>query len=263
MANAVRAVTTAKGLDPRDFAMFAYGGAGPLHATDVARELGITKVIIPLMPGHFLPTECCSQVRVATTPTRISCGSLVADLDASEKECRSMEAEGERALREMPVHLIGVRSLRTADMRYQGQEHTVTVPLPSDLTASGARSTIKQAFDAAYAQQFSHNAPDQDAEFVTIRVAVLGELQKPQLATAIPAGGKTHSPQAIRGTRQVLFADASDRVDARVYDRAFLLAGNVIEGPAVIDEHASTTVIGPTDQLTVNSYGHLVIEVKS
>ena len=157
-----------------------------------------------------------------------------------------MEEEGGNALRQMPVKLKSVRSVRAADMRYQGQEHTVTVPLPADLGAPDARAVIKRAFDAAYAQQFSHNAPDQDAEFVTIRVAVLGELHKPQL-TKVEQGGKEPVAKAVRGSRKVLYAGASERVEAKVYDRRFLLAGNTIEGPALIDEHASTTVIGLRD----------------
>jgi N-methylhydantoinase A len=173
-----------------------------------------------------------------------------------------MEEEGRRSLRQMPVKLKSVRSIRAADMRYQGQEHTVTVPLPVNLAAPNAREVIRHAFDAAYAQQFSHNAPDQDAELVTIRVAVLGELPKPQL-THIPQGGEKPAAEAIRGSRKVLYAGTYERVEARVYDRKFLLSGNAIEGPALIDEHASTTVIGPHERLEVNSYGHLVIEVRS
>ena len=262
MANAVRAVTTAKGLDPRDFAMFAFGGAGPLHATDIARELGITKVIIPLMPGHFSAYGMLlTSLRRDYAYTHIMRVST-ADLQEWETECRRMEEEGERSFRQMPVKLKSIRSIRAADMRYQGQEHTVTVPLPPTFTSPGARETIKRAFDMAYAQQFSHNAPDQEAEFVTIRVAMLGELHKPQL-TRIPAGDKTPPSDAIGGSRNVLYAGASERVDTRVYHRKFLLAGNTIEGPAVIDEHASTTVMGPHDRMEVNEYGHLVIEVHS
>jgi N-methylhydantoinase A len=261
MANAVRAVTTAKGLDPRDFVMFAYGGAGPLHAVDVARELGITKVIIPPMPGHFSAYGMLlTNLRRDYAYTHIMRFSS-ADLSVWEKECARMEEEGGRSLRQMPISLTSVRSIRAADMRYQGQEHTVTVPLPANLDAANAREVIRNAFDAAYAQQFSHNAPDQDAELVTIRVAVVGELHKPKL-THIPQGGEEPVSEAIRGSRKVLYAGARERVEARVYDRRLLLSGNAIEGPALIDEHASTTVIGPHERLEVNRYGHLVIEVR-
>jgi N-methylhydantoinase A len=262
MANAVRAVTTAKGLDPREFAMFAYGGAGPLHAVDVARELGVTKVIIPPMPGHFSAYGMLlTSLRRDYAYTHIMRFSS-ADLLAWEKECRRMEYEGSASLQRMPVKLNNVRSIRAADMRYQGQEHTVTVPLPPDLTARDARDNIKQAFDDAYAQQFSHTASDQEVEFVTLRIAAVGVLHPPEL-TRLPEGGKAPVPQASRGSRKILYAGASERVDAQVYDRRHLLAGNVIQGPALIDEHASTTVIGPHDELAVNRYGNLVIEVRT
>ena len=133
MANAVRAVTTAKGLDPRDFVMFAFGGAGPLHATDVARELGIGKVVIPPMPGHFsaygMLLSSLRRDYARTLITRYS----EADFDALEQACQQMIEEGGRALTEMPVTLTGTSTIRSADMRYRGQEHTVTVTLPPDL----------------------------------------------------------------------------------------------------------------------------------
>jgi N-methylhydantoinase A len=262
MANAVRAVTTAKGLDPRDFTMFAYGGAGPLHATDVARELGIAKVVIPPMPGHFSAYGMLlSSLRRDYAYTMIT-RFATADLGALEAECRRMEAEGDRSLRQMPVSLSNLHTIRTADMRYQGQEHTVTVPLPADLTAPGMRQFVKKTFDAAHEQQFSHSAPDQEAEFVTIRVGVLGEMQKPQLRR-IAAGDRTPRPEALRGKREILFEGLAERIEAPAYHRELLLAGNEIEGPAVIDEHASTTVVGLRDRVTVNSYGHLVIEVQA
>jgi N-methylhydantoinase A len=260
MANAVRAVTTAKGLDPREFTMFAYGGAGPLHATDVARELGVTKVIIPSMPGHFSAFGMLlTSLRRDYAYTHIMSFSS-ADLPAWEKECRRMEAEGSASLQRMRVKLNKIRSLRAADMRYQGQEHTVTVPLPDDLAAQDARDSIKQAFNHAYAQQFSHTAVDQEVEFVTLRVAVLGELQRPQLRH-INQGADKPAPEAIRGNRKILYTGSNEWMAAQVYDRQTLLAGNVIKGPALIDEHASTTVVGPDDELLVNRYGHLVIEV--
>lgn len=260
MANSVRAVTTSKGLDPRDFTMFAYGGAGPLHATDVARELNIGKVIIPLMPGHFSAYGMLlSNLRRDYAYTLITRFSR-ADFAALEEACRRMQAEGEAALAETPVSLTTTSALRAADMRYRGQEHAVTVPLPPDLTAPGAREALKRSFHAAHEQQFSHSAPEQEVEFVTLRVAVLGQMQTPPL-THTEKGGRSPPERARRGSRKVLFEGGATRVEAAGYDRRFLLAGNEILGPAVIDEHASTTVLGPRDRLVVNAYGHLEIEV--
>ena len=261
MANAVRAVTTAKGLDPRDFVMFAFGGAGPLHATDVARELGIGTVVVPPMPGHFSAYGMLlSNLRRDYARTMITRFSET-DFGALEQACRQMASEGERALLDMPVTLTGADTIRAADMRYRGQEHTVTVTLPPDLSSEDAPDTLKRAFDVAHEQQFSHSRPDQEIEIVTLRIAVLGEMHKPPLGR-IAAGDKAPAAKARRGTRLVLYEEAAARIDVPAFDRNALLAGNEIEGPAVIDEHASTTLLGEQDRLLVNEFGHLVIEVR-
>ena len=260
MANAVRAVTTAKGLDPRDFVMFAFGGAGPLHAIDVARELGINKVIVPTMPGHFSAYGMLlSSLRRDYALTRITRFSE-ADFGALEEACQRMNDEGRQALERMPVELTGTSIIRAADMRYLGQEHTVTVTLPPDLAAVDAPDALKRAFDIAHEQQFSHNRPDQEIEIVTLRIAVLGELQKPPLAK-IATGDKAPPAAARRGTREVLFDDSNPRNVVPAFDRMTLLGGNEIQGPAAIDEHASTIIVGQRERLTVNAYGHLVIKV--
>jgi N-methylhydantoinase A len=95
---------------------------------------------------------------------------------------------------------------------------------------------------------------------VTLRVAVVGELQRPQLRH-IPQGSDEPAPEAIRGSREVLYAGSNEWIPAQVYDRKALLAGNIVKGPALIDEHASTTVVAPGDELFVNRHGHLIIEV--
>ncbi|MDA0261954.1 MAG: hydantoinase/oxoprolinase family protein, partial [Proteobacteria bacterium] len=214
MANAVRAVTTAKGLDPRDFVMFAFGGAGPLHATDVARELGVGKVIVPPMPGHFsaygMLLSSLRRDYALTLITRYS----EADFAELERACQQMTEEGERALAQMPVTLTGTATIRTADMRYRGQEHTVTVTMPPDLSTDDAPDVLKHAFDVAHEQQFSHSRPDQEIEIVTLRIAVLGEMQQPPLAK-IAAGSKTPSASAGRGTRRVLFEGLEERSRCR------------------------------------------------
>ena len=260
MANAVRTVTTAKGLDPRDFVMFAFGGAGPLHATDVARELGIGKVVVPPIPGHFSAYGMLlSSLRRDYAQTLITRYSE-ADFDELERACQQMIEEGGHALSQMPVTLTGTGVIRFADMRYRGQEHTVTVTLPRDLSAADAPDALKHAFDIAHEQQFSHSRPDQEIEIVTLRIAVLGEMQKPPLAK-IAVGDTSPATSARRSARKILFEGSDERIEVQAFNRQALLAGNEIEGPAVIDEHASTIVLDRQDRLSVNEYGHLVIEV--
>ncbi len=259
MAHVVRWVTTERGLDAADFALVAYGGAGPLHASAVARELSIGVVIIPRAPGHFS-----------------ACGMLVADLrrdfvntwftplaDASFPEMEGIFAEMERQGRETVGRgqtLSGIEVRRSADMRYVGQEHAVTVELPIDLFTSQDRDGIKQLFDAVHQTRYGFSVAGEKAEIVSLRGAVIGEMRKPPFEY-ITKGGTEPDAAAFRGKRPVYFA-GSGFVETPTYDRPALKAGNKITGPALIEEHASTTVVHPGDLLEVDAYGDLVINVR-
>ena len=259
MAHVVRWVTTERGLDAADFALVAYGGAGPLHASAVARELSIGIVIIPRAPGHFS-----------------ACGMLVADLrrdfvntwftplaDASFPEMERIFAEMERQGRETVGRgqtLSGVEVRRSADMRYVGQEHAVTVELPIDLFTSQDRDGIKKLFDAVHQTRYGFSVAAEKAEIVSLRGAVIGEMRKPPFEH-IAKGGAEPEAAAFRGKRPVYFA-SSGFVETPTYDRPALKAGNKITGPALIEEHASTTVVHPGDLLEVDAYGDLVINVR-
>ena len=259
MAHVVRWVTTERGLDAADFALVAYGGAGPLHASAVARELSIGVVIIPRAPGHFS-----------------ACGMLVADLrrdfvntwftplaDASFPEMERIFAEMERQGRETVGRgqtLSGVEVRRSADMRYVGQEHAVTVELPIDLFTSQDRDGIKKLFDAVHQTRYGFSVAGEKAEIVSLRGAVIGEMRKPPFEH-IAKGGAEPEAAAFRGKRPVYFA-SSGFVETPTYDRPALKAGNKITGPALIEEHASTTVVHPGDLLEVDAFGDLVINVR-
>ena len=260
MSHVVRWVTTERGLDAADFAMVAYGGAGPLHAVMVARELRIGTVIIPHAPGHFS-----------------ACGMLFADLrrdfvntwfkplaDASfedmERMYREMEQRGANDLARTSDLLSSLEVERAADMRYVGQEHAVTVDIPVELFRRQDRDGIKKHFDAVHATRYGFSAPSEKAEIVSLRSATIGMMRKPQLEPVVQ--GRAEPPaEAFTGTRPVYFASAGGFVDTPTYARAKLLAGNKIAGPALIEEHASTTVVHPRDHVEVDKLGNLVITI--
>jgi N-methylhydantoinase A len=259
MANAVRQVTLQRGLDPRDFTLFAYGGGGPLHGAAVAKELSIGTVIIPQAPGLFS-----------------ALGMLMADLrrdyvqtlfarfddlgmDQLEQEFRQLESEGREALGQSGISTDRIVFERAADMRYVGQEHTVAVRMPAHVGNEQDRATIKRLFDDAHQLRYSHSAPEESADVVSLRVSALGQLAKPRLPE-IPDGGPTPPDTARKGTRKVAFTGSGD-LEAAVFDRAGLRAGNIVSGPAVIEEAAATTVVEPGDQVTVNRFGHLVMKL--
>lgn len=261
MADAVRGVTLQVGLDPRDFTLFAFGGGGPLHASSVAKQLSIRRVIVPQSPGHFsavgmLMTDLRRDV-VQTVFQRV--GDL--ERDQLEAIFQTMEEEGRNSLAGNPRHADAPLSYeRAADVRYVGQEHTVTIRLPGILPSDdeAARAEIKRAFDEAHDLHYGHSAKDQPAEIVTLRVQASARLEKPA-PVKLAQGGATPSG-ASRGERGVFFS-GHGMVRTPVYSRDALLAGNIISGPAVVEETASTTIIDPGDRLLVNEYGHLVIEV--
>ena len=260
MSQVVRWVTTERGLDASDFALIAYGGAGPLHATMLARELRMPKVIIPRAPGHFS-----------------AIGMLVADLrrdfvrtwfkpltaapfEEMELIYGDMEREGRAAIEQANVNVQQIVVVRSADMRYVGQEHAVIVDLPMEFFTRRDRTAIKAHFDAVHTKRYGYNNEGEEAEVVSLRSAVAGQLSKPSMEE-IKRGEDSAPAAALRGKRPVYFKDGECFLDTTTYDRAGLLAGNRFDGPALIEEYASTTVVHPSDRLEVDKFGNLVIEI--
>jgi N-methylhydantoinase A len=260
MSHMVRWVTTERGLDAADFTLVAYGGAGPLHAAMVARELRIAKVVVPRAPGHFsaygMLVADLRRDFVKTWFTPLA----EASFSAMEAIYAEMEQRGRAAVRRSEVAVSAVAVQHAADMRYVGQEHAVTVELAAELFAAEDRDGIKRRFDAVHERRYGYSAPGEKAEIVSLRSAVTGLMRKPAFEP-IAAGGSEPPAGAFRGTRAVYFAEAGRRVDTPTYDRAALLAKNRIAGPALIEEYASTTVVHPGDVATVDAFGDLVIEI--
>jgi N-methylhydantoinase A len=252
MSYAVKGVTTQRGLDVGNFTLVAYGGAGPLHATAIARELGITRVLIPQAPGHFSAIGMLhSDLRYDYVRTRFT---KLAELDftAFEQIFTELEAEGRRAVGDARVNVGEVHVARALDMRYVGQEHLVTIDVPMECFTKQDRGAIKRLFDTEHVQRYGTSAPSETAEIASLRTAITGVLGKPKFES-IAKGTGSPPAEAQRGTRQSYFAGGF--VTTTAFDREKLLAGNRIE------EHASTTVLMPGDTMTVDALGDLVIEV--
>ncbi len=260
MSYAVKGVSTERGLDAAAFAMVAYGGAGPLHATQVAREIGMKQIIIPLSPGNYSSFGMLfSDLRydyVRTAPGRLT----DIDFDHVEKLYAEMVEQGRAAIERTSIAPEDIVISRAADMRYVGQEHPVAVPLPDVLFEGPDRDGMKQAFDDVHKIRYGTNAPAEPAEIVSLRCSVTGAMPVPELARH-DIGPVEPASDAITGTRPVFFHRDQGFVETTCYDRAKLTAGNVITGPAVIEEHASTTLLPPGDTLEVDAYLNLVINV--
>jgi N-methylhydantoinase A len=259
MSHAVKAVTTERGLDVGGFTMAVYGGAGPLHASAIAREIGIRRVMIPYAPGYFSAYGMLfSDLRYDYVR---SCFRRLATVDFAEIESlyTGMEEEGTAAVEGSSVQAERIVRERAADMRYVGQEHAVTVELPRELFERCDRETIKREFDAQHAIRYGTSAPGEPAELVSLRTTVSGIMRKPP-RHSVPAGGPEPDLDALSRRKQVYFGRL---MDTPVYDRDRLKAGNRISGPALIEERASTTVLAPGDALEVDTAGNLLIAIGS
>ena len=259
MSHAVKAVTTERGLDAGRFTMVVYGGAGPLHASAIARELGIKNVLIPFAPGYFSAYGMLfSDLRYDYVRSVFRKLEEVS-FDDIESIYAGMEAEGMKALAGSAVTPEAVVIQRAADMRYVGQEHAVTVDLPSEFFETQDRAAIKKHFDDLHAVRYGTSAPKEPADLVSLRVTVLGHMRKPP-PQAVTAGSEQPEEDALRIHKPVYFR-SSGFVSTPVYKRPALRSGNRISGPALVEEHASTTVVQPGDTVLVDQFGNLQISV--
>jgi N-methylhydantoinase A len=258
MSYAVKGVTTERGFDAGVFVLFAYGGAGPLHAVEVAREIGMRKVIVPFAPGVFSAFGMLFSdlrydfVRTWFTPLED------AKFDEIEKVYRALEKQGRDAIAGTSVKPQQIAVKRAADMRYVGQEHAVTVDLPMAVFARKERNAIKRYFDAMHAQRYGTSAPLERAEIVSLRSTVTGLMRKPP-QRKIARGRSAPAKEASNGKRNVYYGGRFHLTPT--FRRDALVAGNKIKGPALIEEYASTTVLMPGDTMEVDTLGNLVIAV--
>ncbi len=258
MDNLLRLVSVRRGFDPREFALVAFGGGGSMHATALARRLHVKKVIVPVAPAVFsawgmLMTDLrvdLVQTSIARTD-RADPAGIGAILDGLHDEALAY-------FRHEKIPAERVVAQPAADMRYLGQEHTVRVPLPGDVRQSGAFQTIEERFHTLHEQHYTFRLDGSPVEFVNFHLTAFGLVEKPGLRK-IGANGRT--PEGARkGERDVDF-DELGRHRGAIYDRARLGAGAQIDGPAIVEEPAASTVLFPGDRLTVDDYGNLIIVV--
>lgn len=258
MSYAVKGVSTERGLDAAAFVLIAYGGAGPLHASAIAREIGMSRVVIPRAPGHFCAFGMLhADLRYDTVRTwqrlldEVEPGEMRAVFD-------DLAGQGRAALGNSGLNSHAVEIGYAADMRYVGQEHAVTVELDPAVVRDGILSSVKNRFDAVHAERYGTSAPEEPAEVVSLRATVAGVMRKPAIER-IAAGTAEPPVEALHGHRDAFFG--AGPVPTPVYTRDALLAGNILVGPALVQEHASTTVVLPGDRLEVDVFGNLVITV--
>jgi N-methylhydantoinase A len=249
---AVRQITVERGHDPRVFSLLAFGGAGPLLAPLLAREMGIAEVIIPFAPSGFsawgmlsadVVEDASRTVMAVLDDLRLSTlGACFAELE--DEAVTSLAGQG------VPAGRAALE--REVEVRYVGQEHTLPVPVPVDLS----KDMIRSAFEQMHLARYGH-VMDNRLQILNARVRGIGRTQRPELAT-FPAGDGDPS-RARRPDRDAFdFGTRSTRASA-VYDRSRLEPGDVLVGPALIDEGTSTTVVHSGQQVRVDPHGYLLI----
>jgi N-methylhydantoinase A len=256
MASAVKMTTVERGHDPRDFAMIAYGGAGPLHAADIARELGIRTVIIPNHPGHFCAYGMLHADLKYDVVQTMAVGLEQLDLGEAENQFLNLEGRGRASLGEIKVNLTAVLVARFADMRYRGQEHTLKIRLPDKMSLV-SQGDMRAAFESEYTKRYGHSSQNVPIDLVNLRVAVTGVADKPVMKDL-----QADKSALVPETREVNF-DGKNFVPCAIWQRDKLGADVRINGPAIIEEGASTTVVGPHDWATVDRLGNIRITVGS
>lgn len=252
MSLAVREVSVAKGFDPRDFALVASGGAGPLHVIAIARELHIPTVIVPLFPSHFSALGMLvADERHDFIRTHYS---DLASVDFGEliKVHEEMREEARASLR----HKREAQEQLQLDLRYVGQEFTLSVPVTLAQLKAGNRVAIRKAFDALYEHRYAHHSPEESVEMVNMRLGVIGKRTK----LRFPPLGKGNKAAAARH-REVYFTDATKPVRCPIYQRDALRTGARITGPAIVQELGTTTVLFKGDDCRVAPSGELIIKV--
>lgn len=258
MAGAIRMVSLARGHDPRDFTLFAFGGAGPLHACALARELGIPRVLIPARPGLTNALGCAvsdlrhDYVRTLNVPLESLADGMVAEV------LQGQVAEGMATLAREGVAVERVTTVFEADLQFQGQSHLLTIPLP-DPGMSPQR--LRAAFEAAYHQRFGVSLPEIRAVLVNLHTAVLGRRKAPPLPLLGGDPGPGDPGAAIRTRRPVWFDGVWQ--DTPVYVREALPADARFAGPAIVEQLDTTLVIEPGFTAQRDALGNLLLRQDS
>jgi N-methylhydantoinase A len=248
MAGAIKQISVEHGVDLREFFLFCYGGGGPLHASALARELSIPTVVIPPEPGNFSAIGMLlADARLDLSKTFVgllnegTVASLQSAFAALQQEARAALARefgGDEIFFEWH-----------AEMRYAGQRHNIKVPISGVTDVAG----IRAAFDRDYKRRYGHADAKAAAELQALHLAAITRLRRPELGRLPRRKGGA----AERGTRDIYFGGAGGTPAARIYDRNGLPPGFRGEGPAVIEEYGSTTLVWPGDQFEIGAFGEI------
>jgi N-methylhydantoinase A len=255
MTNALHLVSVQRGHDPRDFALIAFGGAGPLHANRLAAELHVPLTVVPSSPGITSALGLLATDLVHDYSRTLHRPMTRVDAQEVEEAFRVLEGEGRRVLERDGVSPSNIAFRRYLEMRYAGQSFELTIPAPVNGLRDGQLHLTEEAFHREHQRAYGFAAPEEPTELVTLRVAAVGRMPRPRLRSAPAASGES-SPARVR---PVYFDEAGDFVRCAIYNRDGLASGLRLEGPAIVEELDSTCVLHPGYAATVDDFGNLLL----
>lgn len=257
MLRALRLVSTVRGYDPREFVLFAFGGAGPLHAGALADELGMETVVVPLGPGVTCALGALiTDVRHDYMRTCLT-WTAGADVTRLGDMLDELEARGRADLKADGFDEADTEIHRSADFRYRGQAYELTVPVRGGALSRAWIADVEQSFHDLHHFTYGHSGPGLATEIVSLRVTAIGRVPKPRIREFAVANRPVES--AIRLRRAVWFGKDAPTTDCPIYDRYLLAPGHEITGPAVIEEMDSTVTVYPGWRAEVDRFGNLVM----
>jgi len=258
MAKAIRVISVQRGYDVREYSLVAFGGAGPLHAARLARELEIPRIVVPKHPGIL----CAMGLLLTDLRTNASMTRLLPLEDAALGAMREAMDDLERraaewfAREDIPA---SARVLsRQIDLRYVGQNYEFSVPLPDGPIVAAMLPLLREGFERMHRQMYGYVAPEAPVQMTTFRVEATGIVRKAVLPVAPPAAADAAA--AIVGRREIYFPETGGFVSCPVYDRDRLQHGNQLSGPAVIDQMDSTTLLLPQQTARIDAGLNIIIE---
>jgi N-methylhydantoinase A len=261
MANAIRQMTTQRGLDPREFVMVSYGGGGGLFATGVSEELGVRTILVPPAAAGFSAWGMlASDYREDATVTA-SRPITAASYPLIMRDLKELHAEATAALSSYGFGVDGLSYSYSAEIRYAGQEHTLSTPVDPAVVerdASELLAELPAQFAERHRERYGHGDPAAATEVVTLRCRAIAPVVRPRFA-APPPGAEAIAADA----RDIWFSDAGWARDVPVYERAGLGASATVAGPAVIDEWTTTLIVPPAWTARVDAIGNLELSFNS
>jgi N-methylhydantoinase A len=258
MAKAIRVISVQRGHDPRDYTLMAFGGAGPLHAARLARELEMRRVLVPRNPGILCAMGLLlTDLRADFASTRLTAleEDAVAPMQAA---FTALEAQARRWFEQEGIEAPARRLNRTVDMRYAGQNYELPIALPEGPISPATLAAMDEAFAAAHRRAYGFVAEGEPVQLVTFRVEAIGQVRKAAFQPKPLAGPDPAA--ALEGRREVWLPEAGGWVSVPVYARDRLQPGNRIAGPAIAEQMDSTTVVLPGMTARVDPYDNLILE---